>query len=265
MRAEEGVLPGGLPFVRFGSGPPLLFIQGLTGTHANPRGITRILTVRPLQPVARHFTVYVVNRRPGLPVGTTMADIADDYARAIRGELGRPVAVVGSSTGGSVAQEVAVDHPGLVARLVLADTACRLSPDGRRVQADLAELTAAGRPREAWAALGRAMAASDAGARLMAAALWVMAPAMDPDDPADMVATIRAEDAFDLSGLLHRIAAPTLLVAGERDRFYTPELFRETAAGIPGCRLILYPGRGHGVLTHRDAVDEVIGFLTAGD
>jgi len=34
-------------------------------------------------------------------------------------------------------------------------------------------------------------------------------------------------------------------VAGDEDPFYTPELFRETAAGIPNARLILYPGKGH--------------------
>ncbi len=44
---------------------------------------------------------------------------------------------------------------------------------------------------------------------------------------------------------LARIAARTLVVAGDRDLFYTPALFQETAAGIPDARLILYPGMGH--------------------
>ena len=35
------------------------------------------------------------------------------------------------------------------------------------------------------------------------------------------------------------------MIAGEEDPFYTPELFRETAEGIPNARLILYPGMGH--------------------
>ena len=67
-----------------------------------------------------------------------------------------------------------------------------------------------------------------------------------------------------LARRLHRIAAPTLLVAGDRDRFYTPELFRETAERIPGARLRLYPGKGHaGVMTHRPAIREIVAFLTA--
>jgi pimeloyl-ACP methyl ester carboxylesterase len=55
--------------------------------------------------------------------------------------------------------------------------------------------------------------------------------------------TVAAEDTFDASPRLHHIAAPTLLVAGDRDRFYTPELFRETAERIPGARLRLDPAR----------------------
>jgi len=41
-----------------------------------------------------------------------------------------------------------------------------------------------------------------------------------------------------------RGAAPTLVIAGDRDPFCTPALFRE-AAGIPNARLVLYPGLGH--------------------
>lgn len=56
-----------------------------------------------------------------------------------------------------------------------------------------------------------------------------------------MLVTVAAEDSFDASSQLHRITAPTPLVAGARDRFYSPELFQETAERIPGARLRLYP------------------------
>jgi pimeloyl-ACP methyl ester carboxylesterase len=88
--------------------------------------------------------------------------------------------------------------------------------------------------------------------------------AVNRNDPSDMLVTVAAEDSFDASPRLHRITAPTLLVAGARDRFYTPELFRETARRIPGARLRLYPGKGHaGVMTHRPATREIVAFLTA--
>ena len=80
-----------------------------------------------------------------------------------------------------------------------------------------------------------------------------------------MLVTVAAEDAFDACSRLHRITAPTLLVAGARDRLSSPELFRETADRIPGARLALSPGKSHsGVLTHRPALAEIVAFLTAG-
>ena len=65
-------------------------------------------------------------------------------------------------------------------------------------------------------------------------------------DPSDMIATIQAEEGFDLGDRLGELSAPTLVVGGERDRFYAPELFRETAGRIPDARLVLYEGRTHG-------------------
>ena len=54
------------------------------------------------------------------------------------------------------------------------------------------------------------------------------------------------------------------LVAGGRDRFYSPELFRETAERIPGARLALYQHKGHaGVITHKPAIREIVAFLRA--
>jgi pimeloyl-ACP methyl ester carboxylesterase len=58
-----------------------------------------------------------------------------------------------------------------------------------------------------------------------------------------MLVKVAAEDAFDACPQLHRITAPTLLVVGSRDRFYSPELFRETAERIPAGRLRLYRTR----------------------
>jgi pimeloyl-ACP methyl ester carboxylesterase len=42
-----------------------------------------------------------------------------------------------------------------------------------------------------------------------------------------------------------RVAAPTLVVWGDRDRLVSPRLAARTAAAIPGARLLLLPGVGH--------------------
>ena len=96
--------------------------------------------------------------------------------------------------------------------------------------------------------------------------MWLFAGSQRADDPSDMLVTVAAEDTFDASPQLHRITAPTLLVAGGRDRFYAPELFRETAERIPNARLRLYQDKGHaGVMTHKPAIREIVDFLRADD
>jgi hypothetical protein len=86
-RVREGSLHGGLPYLAIGQGPPLVVFSGLTAEHANPTGLARRLQLQMLKPMARHFTVYAVNRKPGLPAGTTIKDLAGHYAEAIAHEF----------------------------------------------------------------------------------------------------------------------------------------------------------------------------------
>jgi pimeloyl-ACP methyl ester carboxylesterase len=54
-----------------------------------------------------------------------------------------------------------------------------------------------------------------------------------------------AEDKFAFNERLAEITAPTLVAGGADDFFYSPALFRETAAGISNAELCLYTEMGH--------------------
>ena len=159
---QEGMLKGGLPCLSFGDGPPLVVFPGLGMSNANPAGIQRWGEVRLLAPLARAFTVYRVGRRAGLEPGTTMADLANDYAGALEEEFCGPVDVLGISTGGSVALQLAIDNPQLVRRLVVAGAAYRLSEHGREFQRRIAQLSATGDRRR----ISQSMAPDVADSRL---------------------------------------------------------------------------------------------------
>jgi pimeloyl-ACP methyl ester carboxylesterase len=244
----ERQLKGGLQCLSFGDGPTLVVFPGLGMTNANPTGFQRWGEVRLLAPLASDFTVYRVGRRVGLEPGTTMTDLTNDYAEALDEEFGEPVDVLGISTGGSLALQLAADRPRLVRRLVVAGAAYRLSDYGRGFQRRMAQLAAAGDRRGMSQAMAPDVADSRLGRRIAGGLLWLAGPLFIKRDwnPSDMVITIMAEDAFDLGGRLGEIATPTLVISGGRDRFYPPELFRETANGIPNARLILYEYRAHG-------------------
>ncbi|WP_436757563.1 alpha/beta fold hydrolase [Streptosporangium sp. V21-05] len=240
---REGTLANGLPYYAFGTGAPLVVLRWFTPAHANPAGLARGAELRILAPLARHFRLYAVGRAPGMAQGTTMADIAARHAEALRAEFGGPVDVMGLSSGGSVALQLAADHPDVVRALVVAGAAHRLTPSVRRIQRRYTEAVAAGRRGLQHQAV--TAAASPIGRALAGMLLWLLDPLVRPGDPRDMLAFARAEDGFDLTGRLADVVAPTLVLGGERDLDYPVELFRETAEGIRDSRLITYPGLGH--------------------
>jgi pimeloyl-ACP methyl ester carboxylesterase len=244
---ERGIL-GPLPYAALGTGPPLVVLAGL-----GPKsGVEGDLSVRsglgPFLPLAGGRRLVLLNRRPGMPRGITMAAIATEHAEAIRAlSPDAPVDVAGVSTGGSVAQQLAADHPDVVRRLVLASTACRLGAHGRTLQRRVGARIRAGAPRRA-IAVGAAGSVAPGPLQLaIALTAFLLAPllARDRDGLQDTATTIEAEDDFDLARCATPIAAPTLIVAGRDDRFYAAELFEETAALIPGADLRLLDGRGH--------------------
>ena len=133
VKLERGTL-GPFGVLEGGGGPPLVFLGGLSPEQGVDAAGTAWMNDSLLRPFARRRRVVFVNRRAGLPRGMTMAELAGEHAAAIRAAFGGPVDLAGISTGGSIAQQLAADHPELVRRLVLLSTACRLGPVGKTMQ-----------------------------------------------------------------------------------------------------------------------------------
>jgi pimeloyl-ACP methyl ester carboxylesterase len=264
MDVERGQF-GRLPYFAVGGGPPLAFLGGLSSETGVEAESTVKMNGTMIKPFLAHRRVHFFNRRPDLPRGMTMADFGDEHAAALRdGFGGEPVDVFGISTGGSIAQQLAADHPDAVRRLVLASTACRLGAQGKRLQRRVAARLRRGAHRQAAAVMAAGLVPPGRGQHLAAAAAWLGAPKLihSDRDAADMATTIEAEDDFDLAAL-PTIEAPTLIVVGSEDRFYSRELFAETARLIPGSRLRIFEGRGHVTATiQKDWGREIMSFLT---
>ncbi|HKE79178.1 MAG TPA: alpha/beta hydrolase [Solirubrobacteraceae bacterium] len=263
VKAERGTM-GALPFAAVGSGRPLVLLAGLSPTTGiEGEGVPRTM-LGPLAELAQSRRVVVFNRRPRLPRGMTMADFASEHAAGVREGLGTAVDVVGVSTGGSIAQQLAADHPDVVARLALVSTACRLGADGRALQRRVAARIRGGARRQAFAVMAAGLVPPRRGQIAAACAAWLIGPLVirDAQGLDDMAMTIEAEDAFDLAAL-SPIKARTLIVAGADDRFYDRELFEETARLIPGSELHVVPGRGHvTVMGDRAARSALASFLS---
>ena len=130
---ETGTLGGRLGYLRFGSGPcTLVVLPGLILDNEAPSGLAARAYVYGFRALTADHTVHVVRRPRGLPAGTSIADLAAAYAEVLRAELGR-ADVVGLSTGGLIAQELALGHPKTVDRLALVVSGSRMAEPGRRL------------------------------------------------------------------------------------------------------------------------------------
>jgi len=258
---QKGILHE-LPFVREGKGDqPLLVVPGLTFENKTPSGMMTSI----YRFLREAYTIYCVMRRPNLPEGVGLRDMADDYANFIEREFNRSVDVIGLSTGGSIVQHLAADHPERVRRLVIHSSAHTLSDKAKKLQLEIARLGEEGRWWQAYRMLVETVFPECGIKRTLSRPIvWLATSLMawdKPSDAHDLVATVKAEDQHAFKDRLGEITAPTLVIAGMADPFYSPALFRETASGIPGAELVLYEGMGHPA-SGKDFEGTVLRFLT---
>jgi pimeloyl-ACP methyl ester carboxylesterase len=269
LTALVGSTQNGMPYNRFGHGTrPLVVFQGLMFENKPLSGLMTWAYAGPYKDLGSLFTIYIVTRKPGLPEGYSMKDMADDYATMIKTEFGGPVDVLGVSTGGSIVQHFAADHPDLVRKLVIHSSAYTLSDFAKTLQLRTGHFARQRNWRAAYATLfGPLLPDNGILKYALKPVVWLgtylMGTVGTPQDPNDLVVTIEAEDKHDFKDRLAQITAPTLVVAGDKDPFYTETLFRETAAGIPNARLILYKGMGHPA-SGKQFSQDVLAFLLDG-
>jgi pimeloyl-ACP methyl ester carboxylesterase len=267
IEVREGTFTGGLPYLVVGSGEPLVYLCGFTLDHRNPRqGFERTLTLRTLTPLARAgFQVYFTNRWPDMAPGTTFAEIAERHAGAIRYHFGKPVDVLGASTGGSLALQLIADRPDVVRKAVVACAAYTLGPLAKEMQLKLLHaISETGRYPTQGVLDGLAAKLRSRWLRtLLTPVAYLAAKRITIENPADAIAMIRAEDAFDVRDRLDDIPTETLVICGAQDPFWTLEMFAETACRLPRGKLIMYRDRGHALITAPEFFSDVTAFLRA--
>lgn len=218
-----------------GRGRPVLLIPGLGGSGAFWSGVTEHL--------AREFlTVAIDHRGAGRsdrPPGTySIEQIAADAAAVLdHAGIGR-ADVVGHSTGGVVAQVLALEHASRVQSLVISGSWARFDARLALLFEARAEILQKAGP-ETYQRLTHALGypaewAVEHGTELQAAvtgAQSVLSPITVT------LERIRMLPRSDLSTELHRIRAPALVIGAPDDGmipFYQSE---QLAAAIPGARL----------------------------
>ena len=181
-----------------------------------------------------------------LPAEGLSFTLLADAAAGLIETLGEASAhVAGLSMGGQVALHTALRHPGRVRSLALLDSSPAFGLDGTDPEAwkrlRLDRLDAGETPASMAEPVLRSVMAPDADDRAVAAAV----ASMSRISAAGLRAAIECVPSHDVQARLGEIAAPTLVLVGERDE-ETPLPYAEAlAAGIAGARLQIIPAAGH--------------------
>lgn len=258
LKITTGYSSNNLPYMKMGNDSRILVVfDGLNFDHKPLSGMALRMNSMMFKVIAQYYTVYLVGRKPGLLEGYTMRDMSNDYADMIRHDIGSTVDIAGVSTGGTIAQWFAVDHPELTRKLVLISTGYRLSDFGKQSQLKMLEAARTGN-RRATAAAMSGLISKGLTAKLMKSLFWLMGPIIYGRDMSDGIVELDAEDKFNFKEWLPEIKVPTLVIGGAEDPLY---LMRETAEGIPGARLILYENAGHTAMMKKELQRDIVNFL----
>jgi 3-oxoadipate enol-lactonase len=223
-----------------GDGPPLVLLHSLLSDRASFDRIAPKLSEK--------FRV-IVPELPGFGkshvVSGGLAAVADRMAGAIDDCAdGEDVIVLGNGYGGFVALQMAIRHPNIANKLILADCGAAFSEPGREAFRNMAAASKA---------KGLSAITDVAMRRLFAPEFQQANPDLMRDrreaflktDPEVFCAACDALAELDLRPQLGQVKVPVLVLVGEQDEATPPPMSHEIAAGLPQARLKIIPGCAH--------------------
>jgi 3-oxoadipate enol-lactonase len=231
---------GAVNAAEVGYGPPLFLFHSLLSDRASFDAVAPGLS--------RSFRV-IIPELPGFGrsrvVHGGLADVADRMAEVVTEAAGGSDAVVlGNGYGGFVALQMAIRHPGIASRLIIADSGAVFSEAGREAFRNMAAASEAN---------GLSAITDVAMRRLFAPEFQEEHPDLMRDrreaflrtDPEVFRAACAQLAELDLRPELSKIRVPVLVMVGEHDEATPPAMSQELVALLPNARLKIIPGCAH--------------------
>jgi 3-oxoadipate enol-lactonase len=257
-RMDRVFADGTVNAAQTGEGPPLILLHSLLSDRASFDAIV---------PVLSHAFRVVVPELPGFglspAVSGGLADIAERMAAAVKDAAGgeQPI-VLGNGYGGFVALQMAIRHPQIAAKFILADCGAAFSEPGRQAFRNMAAASEA---------KGLAAITDVAMRRLFAPEFQEAHPDLMADrraaflrtDPDVFRAACAALAELDLRPELGKVTVPVLVLVGEHDEATPPPMSHELAAGLSNAQLKIIAGCAHvpQLQAPKDFLDAIGDFL----
>ena len=242
----------------FGEGPDLVVAPGFVSHFENYWDEPHF--ARSLNKASGFFRVVLFDKR-GTGLSDRVAHLPHmdermDDLRAVMDAVGIERAnLFGISEGGSLAALFAASHPERTQSLVLYGSFARFR---HWIATDQAWDALLKYMDEAWGSGKSLPAFAPSKANDSAIQEWWGKFERLGASPSAAIALMTMNREIDISGILHSIRVPTLVLHRTEDTLVSVEGGRELAAGIPGARLVELPGTDHLFFLDDDANDKVL-------
>jgi pimeloyl-ACP methyl ester carboxylesterase len=246
-----------------GSGAPLLLIAGLASDSASWMGVVPELS--------KHFKVIIFDNRgcgrsdiPSEPY--SIRDLADDAVKLLDSLEIKQAHVLGHSMGGYIVQEMAINYPERVNKLVLASTSFVSSQRNNRIFADLLKQLQTGKSYEEWIHSWTNWMFSEKTLKnreFINAFIKGAVAYPYHSSAAGFKGQVEAIVSFNAQERVKEIKAKTLVLEGEEDRLIPPEEARALADKIGGSSFQLFKQTGHSVCIENPGkfIESVLKFI----
>lgn len=235
------------------SNPPVLLLTGLGGMGKSwgPH-IQRF--------AESHYVIVPDHRGTGQTThaldGHTTQQLAEDMASLVEQLALGPVHVVGSSTGGVIAQYMALNHPQTVRSLTMSSSFAHLDAFAQREFAVRRKMAAEWDRQSQYAAYALFLFSPRfTREHPDQVTAWIQRAAMHPAAPEDREIALKRIDmimAHDTRPHLVEIQRPALVLCGSHN-FCTPlPLSEEIVRAVPGAQLVVFEGSGELIEIERE-------------
>jgi len=208
---------------------------------------TEIKTYQQMLPKEFDRKVFILGYDVNISVDKWCREIAADFALFIEKEVG-PAIIVGISYGGAVAIPFADQNPELTEKLLLLVSAYGLSDDGVILCRNLIDFAQRkGLRRVQWEIDGLIL---NRWIRVLIKVThifewYIKKKRTNPSETFINAYTHIANYPMGLKSHLAGITAPTLIIGGDQDQFFSVSRFEETAELIPNSKLLIIKDVGH--------------------
>jgi pimeloyl-ACP methyl ester carboxylesterase len=242
---------------RFGDGPghPLLFLQHFTGTLDNWDPAVTDALARGREVLL--FESAGVGRSTG-SVPTTIADMAQHVFAFLEALKLTRCDVLGFSLGGMIAQQMALERPTVLRRMILVGTAPRGGEDIMHLEKPTLQVHLSDPKLRGYAVLGKiffaptksSQAAADAFIGRLMQRTQDREPVSGPAVAQAQITAFREWESFtgERFGALKTIRQPTLVVNGVQDEMIPVRNSYWLGENLANAVLLTYPDSGHGSL-----------------